>query len=52
MCVAGGSTSFTNIVQGSGEDFTDFLQRLVPALNKAVSDFDTDMLIETLAYEN
>jgi hypothetical protein len=33
-------TSFTKILQGSEEAFTAFLQRLVSAVNKAISDPD------------
>lgn len=32
------STSFTKIIQGSAEVFTDFLQRLVSAIDRAISD--------------
>lgn len=47
------STSFTKIAQGSGEAFTDYLQSLVSAINKAVSDPDVrQMVIEILAFEN
>lgn len=41
------------IVQGSGEAFTDFLQRLVSAVNNAMSDPDErEVLIVTLSFEN
>ena len=47
------STSFTKIIQGSGEGFTYFCQRLVSSVNKVVSDPDErQVLIETLVYEN
>lgn len=47
------STSFMKIVQGSGEAFTDFLQRLVSAVNNAMSDPDErEVLIVTLSFEN
>lgn len=47
------STSFTKIVEGSWKTFTDFLQRLVSAVNKALSDPNvSQVLIERLAFEN
>ena len=48
------STSFTKIIQGSGEAFTDFFfQRFISAVNKAISDPDAkQVLTETLAFEN
>lgn len=47
------STSVTKIIQGSGEGSADFLQRLVSAVDKAISDPDRrQVLIETLVFEN
>ena len=47
------STLFTKIIQGSGETFTEFLQRLASAMSKTISDHATrQVLIETLAYKN
>lgn len=35
------STSFTKIIQGSAKAFTEFLQRLGSAVNRAISDPET-----------
>lgn len=46
------STSFTKIIQGSEEAFTDFSERLVAAVNKAISDPEMRLvLMKTLAPE-
>lgn len=47
------STTFTKIIQGSGEAFTEFLQRLGSAENRAITDPETKQsLIEILAFVN
>lgn len=47
------STSFTKIVQGSGEAFTEFLQRLVSAVNRATADTEArQVLIEAVVLGN
>lgn len=46
----GQSELFTEIIQGSNESFTNFLQRLTTALNTAISDpAARGILIESLA---
>ena len=39
------STSFTKIIQGSAKAFTEFLQRLGSAVNRAISDPETRYLL-------
>lgn len=47
------SESFTKIIQGLKEDFTDFLQRLASAVNRIAPDSEVrQILIESLAFEN
>ena len=47
------STTFTKIIQGSGEAFTEFLQRLGSAVKRDILDPETrQSLIEILAFEN
>lgn len=47
------STSFTKAIEGSGEAFTEFLQRLGSTVNKAILDPKTrQSLIEILAFES
>lgn len=45
--------SFTKIIQGSGEAFTDFSEILVAAVNKVISDPEMrPVLMKTLALES
>ena len=47
------STLFTEVIQGSGEAFTEFLQRLGSAVKRDILDPETrQSLIEILAFEN
>lgn len=47
------STTFTKIIQGSGEAFTEFLQRLGSAVKRDILDPETrQSLIEILAFKN
>jgi hypothetical protein len=47
------STSFIKAIQGPTEAFTDFLQRLGSAVNRAIADPETrQSLTEILAFEN
>lgn len=46
------TTSFTKVIQGPGEAFWDFLQRLGSAVNRATSDPETrQSLAEIFAFE-
>ena len=45
--------SYTRVRQGQGEPYTDFLQRLIKALNTGITDPEARRLIlESLAFEN
>ncbi|XP_067583138.1 endogenous retrovirus group K member 9 Gag polyprotein-like isoform X2 [Pseudorca crassidens] len=45
--------SFTKLMQGPGEPYTDFLSRLHAAIQRAVAQTDVqDLLLQSLAFEN
>ncbi|TKC40985.1 hypothetical protein EI555_000626 [Monodon monoceros] len=45
--------SFTKLMQGPGEPYTDFLSRLRAAIQRAVAQIDVqDLLLQSLAFEN
>lgn len=47
------SESFTKIIHGPKETFTNFIHRVISAVNRIVSDSEVrKILIESLAFEN
>lgn len=44
--------SFTKVIQGTKETFTDFLQRLISAVNRMIFNSEARQIIESLPFEN